>query len=1023
MASPSSPPPSPTLSCSSSFSSAPPSSKFGYLPVMAFKEKIVEKIMENRVTLIVGETGCGKSSQVPQFLLEENLAPILCTQPRRFAVVAVAKMVAKYRNCELGGEVGYHIGHSKLFSARSKIVFKTAGVLLEEMRDKGPNALKYKVIILDEAHERSVESDLVLVCIKQFLIRNNDLRVVLMSATADITRYREYFNDLGRHERVEVLAIPSSNQKAIFQRSVSYLEQVADFLGISTELISLRYCSGPSPSMADAEIKPEVHKLIHDLVLHIHEKEPDIEKSILVFLPTYYALEQQWNLLHSFSLSFKIHILHRSIDTERALAAMKIWKSHRKVILATNIAESSVTIPQVAYVIDSCRSLQVFWDPAGKKDATELVWISKSQAEQRRGRTGRTCDGHVYRLVTKSFFSELADYECPAILRLSLRQQVLQICCSESKSINDPKVLLRKALDPPDPAVVANALDLLVHLKALVITSPRGRYEPTFYGRLLSSFSLSFDAAVLVLRFGEVGMLREGIVLGVLMDTEPRPILRPFGDDLLFTEYVNHYFSGDGNNTALTGRKEVQFMGNLCAFQFWQRVFKDKHRLEHLKQLLRFEEIKATTQLQYKIEEEWCSFHNLVQSSLHHVSEMYEDILNSVHRFRPKFLAASNGLPGYYYPYEFEHTCLLCQPGRETEALAADDEHLDQLSETKKCVATPFVASSHFQANDVVKKLADIVKEIRTQYAGDISGNHNTIFGNDDSYYNGGTPLCVFFVKGCCSMGSQCRFSHFLEAKRPVCKFFFTLQGCRNGESCSFSHDVHHSSTLPGSTTCLPEDGPANAMSLLQLLPAPAAGSVLLLDDTDMHFTSNLARFYDPSRIISTTCLTEKYINEVSLSGVRIHWGLHHPYQTIISDGVENPIPWDEVKLVLWFPSLDGYNETLDKQKILVQSFFEYLALRILGDALHELKVILTVNNIKFSLLEVERLARDSFFFLTKSFPFDETSFGELPNRSTFYKPMVQSRPISYVFDLHPPTDIQFGEYAAVLHKHLHSTS
>lgn len=151
-----------------------------------------------------------------------------------------------------------------------------------------------------------------------------------------------------------------------------------------------------------------------------------------------------WNILH-FLCEFKTSSL-------------------AQIILATNIAESSVTIPKVGYVIDSCRSLQVYWDTNRKNDSAELVWVSKSQvllefgllvihfsngiflystsvsqAEQRKGRTGRTCDGHVYRLVTRLFFNQLVDYEPPAILRLSLRQQVLLICCAESRAINDPK--------------------------------------------------------------------------------------------------------------------------------------------------------------------------------------------------------------------------------------------------------------------------------------------------------------------------------------------------------------------------------------------------------------------------------------------------------------------------------------------------------------------------------------------------------------------------------------------------------
>ncbi|KAJ8898592.1 hypothetical protein K2173_004205 [Erythroxylum novogranatense] len=766
-------PTSPTHSLSSSSSATfePSKSNFASLPIMSMKEKIVDKILENRVTLIVGETGCGKSSQIPQFLLEKNMEPILCTQPRRLAVVAIAKVVAKARNCELGGEVGYHIGHSKLLSPRSKIVFKTAGVVLDEMRDKGSSALKYKVIILDEVHERSVESDLVLVCVKQFLLKNRDLRVILMSATADISRYRDYFKDLGRDEKVQVLAIPSTTQQAIFQRRVTYLEQVSELLGISSE-----YCSGYSPSIAAADMKHEVHELIYDLVIHIHEHEPDIEKGILIFLPTYFDLEQQWFRLLPLSSSFKVHILHRSIDIEQALMAMKVLKTHRRVILATNIAESSVTIPQVAYVIDSCRSLQVFWDNTSKQDSTEIVWISKSQADQRKGRTGRTCDGHIYRLVTRSFFNKLEEFESPTILKLSLRQQVLLICCAESRAINDPKLLLQKALDPPNPEVIEDAINLLVQMDALV-QSARGRYQPTFYGRLLASLSLTLDASILVLKFGDIGLLHEGILLGILMDTLPLPILRPFGQKHLFTEYACDHFGGTCDSNLKIGQKEMILLGNFYAYQFWQHVFKDKHRLEYLKEVLEVKQMEDTTLFLPMIEEEWCCFHNLVRSSLHHVAERYEDILNSVHLFRPEFLGRCDGLPSYYDPCEFLHTCqLICQPNEKMGIVAEDDENTEPSIETIKCLAVPFVNSGHFGKIDLAKKFTKIITEIRFQNSESTwNDQHNDVNKSVPITY-GATPLCVFFANGSCKNGDQCAFSHSPQAKSPACKFFFTLQ-------------------------------------------------------------------------------------------------------------------------------------------------------------------------------------------------------------------------------------------------------
>ncbi|KAA8543096.1 hypothetical protein F0562_021409 [Nyssa sinensis] len=507
------------------------------------------------------------------------------------------------------------------------------------------------------------------------------------------------------------------------------------------------------------------------------------------------------------------------------------------------------------------------------------------------------------------------------------------------------------------------------------------------------------------------------------MDTQPLPILRPFGQETLFAEYTDSYYGGDNKTNALTGRKEVILMGNLCAFQFWQRAFKDKHRLERLKQLLKFDEKKAAQILPTQIEEEWCSFHNLVQSSLHHIAEICEDILNSIHRFRPKFLVTSDGLPSYYDPYEFRHTCLLnSQPNGETVALATDDDHLEPVSEIRKCIAVPFVASNHFQTNEVAEKLAAIIKEMKVQHTKDISGIQPKDRNDDHPNINGeASSLCRFFVSGLCNRGNQCWFSHSLQAKRPVCKFFFSFQGCRNGDSCFFSHDLGTSaSSCRGSSLCLPEDEDADAASLLRLFPTCPDRYILLLDDTDFHFATHLSHHCDPYTIISTTCLSDISICDPSLTGIRILWDLSHPYETIISKAGGNPIPWNEVECVLWFPKFDSHNENWDGQKSLMQSFFEYLAIRILADALYEVQVVVTMNNIHFSQLQVEKLSRDSFFFLKESFPFDESSFGELYDTVNAKKPMLASKPICYVFNLHPPTDIQFGDYTTLLHQCLY---
>ncbi|XP_066308656.1 zinc finger CCCH domain-containing protein 4-like [Miscanthus floridulus] len=986
------------------------------LAVEALRDKIVEKVKANRVTLIVGDTGCGKSSLVPQFLVEENMEPILCTQPRRFAVVAIARAIAESRNWQLGEEVGYHIGHSNvsdLNSKRSKIVFKTAGVVLEQMCDRGIAALRYKVIILDEVHERSVESDLVLASIKQFLMKKSDLRLVLMSATADITIYKEYFRDLGRGERVEVIAIPCSPRTSIFQRKVLYLEQIVDILKINSQSLSTKYCSGLDAS-ADAEINYDVYELIHKLLLHIHQNEPDVSKSILVFLPTYYALEQQWIRLFPFSSTFKVHILHRSIDTDEALQTMKISKSCRKVILATNIAESSVTIPGVAYVIDSCRSLQVYWDPIRKTDAAGLVWISKSQAEQRKGRTGRTCDGQIYRLVTGTFYSSLNDHEYPAILRLSLREQVLMVCCAEPRLINDPSALLQRVLNPPDPDAIEDALESLVQIHALEITNS-GRYEPTFYGCLLNSLPLSFDSSVLALKFCELGAVHEGILISIMLDIQPLPIVQPFGYQALRQKYRDNYFKGNGS--VQIGKKEATTMGNLCAFQFWERVFKDKHRLEYLKDVAKTQEPEESHTFLTKPEEEWCAVHNLVPAAFKNISEIYDDVMMQLHRFRPSFLVKINP-PKFLQPSEFNHTCLFhkildLEVDMDPLSLEAENCHSDS---QKRCAATPYVSPTDFGTSTIVELLKTLVKEMKTQHAVEKTLSYKGQLGSHVKPTLG-TEACVFFANGSCNLGAACRFSHSSLAPKPVCKFYLTLQGCRSGNSCPYSHDFGSLVSAPVTSGVCSQEGGATSLCCTRLLPADGDGYILVMNDKTLEFSSKLSQFYDACKIVAGTPGLQSAASYSVPKGLKILEKLPDPSSLITGLEHKLPVPWTQLKRVFWFADFD--NDESDSEQALLHKFFADIAIKILSERLSDLHVILIMKNTRYIQLQVERLARECYFFLSESFMFDEATLGWFSDISRHPRGMQVAAPVTYVFNMHHPSTTQFGDYPAELREAL----
>lgn len=461
------------------------------LPIAKHKDSLLYLVETNQVTIVVGQTGSGKTTQIPQFLADagwcEDGKIVGVTQPRRVAATTVAIRVAEEVGCELGKDVGYSIRFEDVTSAATKIKFLTDGLLIREAL-VDPLLSRYSVIMVDEAHERSISTDVLLGLLKKILKRRPELRVIISSATLQAEEFLAFFSDQ---------AIIDGDDEATKKNRTGSIISIEG----RTFPIDVLYLDSPTEDYVEKTIST---------VFDIHAEEP--EGDILVFLTgrdeidnAVVAISERAADLQPGTQSILVLPLYAGLTTEQQMYVFdEAPQDTRKVIVATNIAEASVTIDGIVYVVD-CGFVKLrTFDPKTGIETLTATPISQASASQRAGRAGRTKPGKCFRLYTEENFQALPTANVPEIQRTNLAPFVLQL-----KALGIDNVVRFDYLTPPPAELLIKATELLFSLGALddyaKLTRPLGMrmaelaVEPMMAKTLLSAASFGCLSEILTI--------------------------------------------------------------------------------------------------------------------------------------------------------------------------------------------------------------------------------------------------------------------------------------------------------------------------------------------------------------------------------------------------------------------------------------------------------------------------------------------------------------------------------------------
>ncbi|PWZ31421.1 hypothetical protein Zm00014a_000513 [Zea mays] len=422
------------------------------LPVYKYRKAILYLVERHATTIVVGETGSGKSTQIPQYLKEAGWADggrlIGCTQPRRLAVQTVASRVAEEVGVKLGEEVGYTIRfEDQTNPGMTMIKFLTDGVLIREMMED-PLLTKYSVIMVDEAHERSISTDMLLGLLKKIQRRRPELRLIISSATIEARSMSTFFNIRRKNSLLGSSDnLPSPEPAVLSVEGKGYT-------------VEIHYVEEPVSDYLQATV---------NTVLLIHEKEPPGD--ILVFLTGQDDIEAAVKLLNEEIQHLGRHYLDLLIlplysglpRGDQDLIFAPTSKGKRKVVLSTNIAETSLTLEGVVYVVDSGFSKQKCYNPISDIESLVVAPISKASARQRAGRAGRVRPGKCFRIYTEEYYlNEMQSEGIPEMQRSNLISCIIQL-----KALGIDNILGFDWPASPSPEAMIRALEVLFSLGIL----------------------------------------------------------------------------------------------------------------------------------------------------------------------------------------------------------------------------------------------------------------------------------------------------------------------------------------------------------------------------------------------------------------------------------------------------------------------------------------------------------------------------------------------------------------------------